>query len=230
MKLPAAAVSRRAIAAVLAPLLTAPLTHQRAAAFDNALPEVKAEGPSVKPGPTPTLGRQKNGDLLPCLDGKPHCFSPVTVVGENEVDTSKIGRDWVVQPWTYSGKTVAGALLDIETAVKAYKPGQHGIDAGGFKVMKVKLPDELTDPGYLYVQFEAKAGYLDDMEFLARNGKVQVRTSSRVGYLDLGTNAARYNWFAKKLGATSGWSTSAIRKKDHLNYFGLNEIEDSDVL
>ena len=201
-----------------------PTPQREAFAFENALADVKAEGPSVKPGPKPTLGLQKNGDLLPCLDGKPHCFSTVSVVGEKPVDTAKIGRDWIVMQWSYKGKSVAGALLDIKSAVEAYPPGQSGIDAGGFKIASIKVPNSMDDPGYLYAQFEARAGYIDDMEFLARNGIVQVRTSSRVGYLDSGVNAKRFNYFAKALGSFKGWTTSKIVLNEHLEYFDLNEL------
>jgi hypothetical protein len=67
-------------------------------------------------------------------------------------------------------------------------------------------------------------GYIDDMEFVARGGRVQVRTSSRVGQLDYGANAKRYNWFAKKLGSVKGWQTSPIRYKEHLEYAELNDL------
>ena len=75
------------------------------------------------------------------------------------------------------------------------------------------------------VQFEAAAGYVDDVEFLARDGLVQVRTSSRVGYLDYGVNAKRYNWFAKKLGSFNGWKTKPVLLKEHLEYADLNQLE-----
>ena len=43
---------------------------------------------------------------------------------------------------------------------------------------------------YLYVQFESRRrGYIDDVEFLLADGTMQLRTSSRLGYLDLGVNA-----------------------------------------
>ena len=211
-------------------LLTLPC-FSRALAFQNALPEVAAETGRKPSGPAPEgIGIAKNGGLRPCLDGKPHCFSSTTSVGETKVDTSKIGTDWVVQPWTYGSKTVIGALKDIQDVVDAYPAGQNDIDAGGFKVMKVRIPEAPDDPAYMYVQFEARAGYIDDMEFLAQRGKVQVRTSSRVGYLDYGTNAKRYNWFSKQLGAKSGWSTYAIRQREHLEYAGLNDLSSDEEL
>eukprot|EP00965_Chrysotila_dentata_P051183 1696311-Pleurochrysis_carterae.AAC.5 len=44
----------------------------------------------------------------------------------------------------------------------------------------------------MYVQYESlRRGYIDDVEFALAKGIVNVRTSSRVGYLDLGVNAKR---------------------------------------
>ena len=70
--------------------------------------------------------------------------------------------------------------------------GQNGIDGGGFQVIAQRAS---TEGAYLYVQFESlRKGYIDDMEFAVQDGRVNVRTSSRLGYLDLGVNAKRYNW------------------------------------
>ena len=170
--------------------------------------------------PPPVVGMQKSGNLQACIDGKPHCFSSTFV----EVDTSKIGRDWITKPWTYKGKSVLGAFEDLKKTVDAYPPGQGGIDEGGFKVTKVQLPNAPDEPAYLWVQFEARQGYIDDVEFLLRDGVVQVRTTSRVGYLDYGVNAKRYNWFAKRVGSLSGWTTEPVRLKEHLEYAELNDL------
>ena len=68
------------------------------------------------------------------------------------------------------------------------------------------------------------------MEFaVTPGGLVNVRTSSRLGFLDMGVNAKRYNYFAKRLGGVKGWKTSPIKEKDHLNYFAQNDITDQDV-
>jgi hypothetical protein len=161
MRLPP--TSRRALSAALAPLIISlgpPI--ERARAFDNGLPEVVDMIGRKQKGPPPEgLGVQKNGGLRPCLDGKPHCFSSTFTVGESAVDTSKIGRDWIVQPFTYTGMTVLGALSDLQKAIDAYVPGQNGIDEGGFKLRTVRLPNAPEDPAYLYVQFEARQGYID---------------------------------------------------------------------
>ena len=195
------AVSRRLACALLAPLVSVPLARPSPAhAFKNALPLPPGlEAPLKKtPGPTPTgLGYRAAAasgpgavpsDLKPCLDGRPHCFSSskaVTAAG----DSTKLGSDWLVQPWSYKGKSQLQALDDIKSAVDAYQVGQNGIDGGGFKVVTFRLPEQAEqDVGYLYVQFESLVmGYIDDMEFVvAPGGLVNVRTSSRAGYLDFG--------------------------------------------
>jgi hypothetical protein len=142
LQAPPVTVSRRAAAAALAPLLL-PLSSSPAHAFKNALPGVEDEVGRKPAAPAPDgVGKiANNGGLRPCLTGKQNCFSSTTTVGETEVDTTKIGRDWIVQPWTYTGKDVLGALKDLENAVDAYPPGQNGIDEGGFKVRRVGLPE-----------------------------------------------------------------------------------------
>lgn len=57
----------------------------------------------------------------------------------------------------------------------------------------------------------------------------EVRTSSRLGYLDMGVNAKRFNYFADALGSISGWKTAPLRSKGHEEYFSLNGVRDSDV-
>ena len=58
------------------------------------------------------------------------------------------------------------------------------MDGGGFKVVKEASS---ADSAYVYVQYESRRkGFIDDMEFALANGVVNVRTSSRLGYLDLG--------------------------------------------
>ena len=57
-------------------------------------------------------------------------------------------------------------MATVLEVINAYKPGQGGIDQGGFKVIK-------STPDYLYVQFESgKRGYIDDFEALVGDGKV----------------------------------------------------------
>lgn len=46
----------------------------------------------------------------------------------------------------------------------------------------------------------------------------QVRSSSRLGFLDLGVNAKRLNWISKALRA-KGWTAPAITRDTHSDYF-----------
>ena len=66
----------------------------------------------------------------------------------------------------------------------------------------------------MYVQFESlKNGYIDDLELAAipeiGGGAVQVRSSSRVGYLDFGVNAKRLNYIAQQL-RSRGWDAEVL--------------------
>ena len=97
------------------------------------------------------------------------------------------------------------------------------------------------------------------MEFSLAKGTLNVRTSSRLGYLgtllktsniglhpsrrsaadmrrhapglgaDMGVNAKRFNWFAARLGSTAGWTTALIRFKGHEQYFSLNGVTEGQV-
>eukprot|EP00617_Octactis_speculum_P021554 CAMPEP_0185753412 /NCGR_PEP_ID=MMETSP1174-20130828/12139_1 /TAXON_ID=35687 /ORGANISM="Dictyocha speculum, Strain CCMP1381" /LENGTH=130 /DNA_ID=CAMNT_0028431239 /DNA_START=33 /DNA_END=422 /DNA_ORIENTATION=- len=99
----------------------------------------------------------------------------------------------------------------LET-IKAYPPGQFKVDKGGFSIITASAD-------YLYVQFESlKHGFIDDVEFVVTNGEVQVRSSSRLGFLDLGVNAKRLNWISAELRAKS-WTAAAITRADYPDYF-----------
>ena len=191
-------VSRRATAmqAALAlfastTTLTSPLP---AVAFENRLPpdelELKYKQPRT-PGPQPTdLGMRAGGGLKPCIDGKPHCFSstPEQFDGFEDGNGDLASAGWLVEPFRYD-KPLADALTDVKAAIAAYPPGQRGVDGGGFKVVKEASS---ADSAYVYVQYESRRkGFIDDMEFALANGVVNVRTSSRLGYLDLGVVRVR---------------------------------------
>ena len=169
--------------------------------------------------------------LKPCLDGRPHCFSSSPALELGGGTNAKLGNDWVLKPWSYKGITVLTALDDVKKAVEAYPPGQNGIDGGGFEIKNYRIPDRSEgDVAYLYVQFESEVrGYIDDVEFVLADGQVNVRSSSRTGYLDLGVNAKRLNWLAKRLGSVKGWSTVPVRQKEHPDYFAQNDLTDKDV-
>jgi hypothetical protein len=61
------------------------------------------------------------------------------------------------------------------------------------------------------------------------DGVANVRTSSRLGFLDYGVNAKRLNWFSARLGGTPGWTTAPVLRKGHEEYFALNSVTDNDV-
>ena len=183
------------------------------------------------PGPKPTDLGTKGGTnaLRPCTDGKPHCFSstPEQFADDDLYSmTESMPAGWLVAPFKYEAP-LERAVADVRSAIAAYPPGQRGIDGGGFKLM-----DERSDGtvAYLYVQFESKRkGYIDDMEFALADGVCNVRTSSRLGYLDYGVNAKRWNWFAQRLGETKGWKTAPLLSKGHEEYFALNGVGDKDM-
>ena len=60
---------------------------------------------------------------------------------------------------------------------------------------------------------------LADVEFAVDgDGFVQVRSASRLGYLDLGVNAKRLNYLSAKLQAI-GWNAPQIDASTHPSYF-----------
>eukprot|EP00908_Phaeocystis_cordata_P012097 Transcript_23065.p1 GENE.Transcript_23065~~Transcript_23065.p1 ORF type:complete len:279 (-),score=78.35 Transcript_23065:88-873(-) len=228
------AVSRRAALGRLFLVAPAVLYGQSAAAFDNRLPpdelELKYKTPRT-PGPKPTdIGPRPGGLLKPCNDGKPHCFSSTPDPADADLDpyeSAGATEGWLVSPFKYD-KPLADAVTDVKSAIAAYPPGQAGIDGGGFKVAVEQAKGE--EAYYIYVLFESRRrGYIDDMEFSLAKGTLNVRTSSRLGYLDMGVNAKRFNWFAARLGSTAGWTTALIRLKGHEQYFSLNGVTEGQV-
>ena len=104
-----------------------------------------------------------------------------------------------------------GELLEV---IKAYPPGQANVDKGGFSIIASRAD-------YLYLQFESlKMGFVDDVEFAIGDGEVQVRSSSRLGFLDLGVNAKRLNWISAEL-RSKGWTAPAITRVDYPDYFAM---------
>ena len=53
---------------------------------------------------------------------------------------------------------------------------------------------------------------------------MQLRSSSRIGYLDYGVNAKRLNYIAKDL-RVQGWDAPGVEYKSHQNYAIQNELE-----
>lgn len=192
-------------------------------AFANRQPpdefELKYKQPKSR-GPQPTdLGIRPGGVLKPCVDGRPHCLSstPDPILGDEE------RADWLVEPFKYD-KPLADALADVKATIAAYPSGQRGVDGGGFEIMKEGTTATMA---YVYVQFEARRkGYIDDFEIALSDGIASVRTSSRIGYLDIGVNGKRYQWFAETLGRLPSWTTTPLRSVDHPEYFAQNSLTD----
>lgn len=206
------AITRRAAGCGLLSVLAA--ASQPSVAFDNGAPEMARYKDEKKyagysPANKKPLGLQDDGKLATCPDA-PNCFS-----------TSGPGKS-LLEVWSpQAGGDAMGELL---AAVRAYPPGQDGaclapggpsscVDGGGFQTVR-------STPSYLYVQFESiKNGFIDDVEFaVGATGAAQVRSSSRVGYLDYQVNAKRLNWISAWLRA-KGWSAAAISPSTHPEYF-----------
>ena len=107
----------------------------------------------------------------------PNCFCSTDKIEESP-DTNIPTFKWPTQL-----SSQEEAFQQLYEVVKAYKPGQNNIDGGGFDIVTF-------DPkaGYMYVQFESsKFGFIDDFELAVvgnkGNNEVQVRSSSRLGYV-----------------------------------------------
>ena len=113
-------------------------------------------------------------------------------------------------------------MTELKQLIESYRPGQNGVDGGGFEIQTFD-----ADKRYMYVQFEAlKNGYIDDVEFAILDDTtqdVQVRSSSRIGYLDFGVNAKRLNWIATAL-RKKGWKAEGIDFAKHPFYASENQI------
>ena len=171
-----------------------------AMAFENGVPEMMLyENYTKYPGRQPQMGLQADGKLRKC-DYELNCFS-------TSGDESHQLQMW--KPENGSNSRTMDELLET---ILSYPPGQAKVDRGGYKIIT-------ADKDYLYVQFESlKMGFIDDVEFALKDDKVQVRSSSRLGFLDLGVNAKRLNWISAQL-RTKGWIAPAITPADYPAYF-----------
>jgi len=166
------------------------------------------------------IGEEYNG--LKSCGPAPNCFCSTDDIIDDP--------DHNIPAWKWPssfGDNKEMAFLQLEEAVKAYKPGQNNIDGGGFQIVSSN-----PEKGYLYAQFESlKNGYIDDFEFAwigvnddkVNNQLVQVRSSSRVGYLDYGVNAKRINYIAKEL-REKGWDSKGVESSTHNGYVAENRI------
>eukprot|EP00566_Odontella_aurita_P016257 CAMPEP_0113531050 /NCGR_PEP_ID=MMETSP0015_2-20120614/3284_1 /TAXON_ID=2838 /ORGANISM="Odontella" /LENGTH=276 /DNA_ID=CAMNT_0000429849 /DNA_START=151 /DNA_END=981 /DNA_ORIENTATION=+ /assembly_acc=CAM_ASM_000160 len=199
--------------------VTLAVAPTKAVAFDNKISDKYDDRPKRR-GPKPKdLGVSVRKDMVgeeymglkPCGPA-PNCFC--------STDSLEDDPEHNIPAWVWPkefGSDQEKAFKELELALNAYKPGQGNIDGGGFQIEK-------SDPknGYIYVQFQSlKAGYIDDVEFAVINNlegrTVEVRSSSRVGYLDYGVNAKRLNYIANAL-RSKGWDAPGVDLKTHQDY------------
>jgi uncharacterized protein (DUF1499 family) len=112
-----------------------------------------------------TLGVQDGRFRAPAT-GKPNWVSSQAEAGD---------RVHAIAPLAFSGDAVA-AMQRL-----------HGIvdDVPRARIIESR-------PDYLYVEFSsALMGYVDDVEFYCDGRMIQLRSSSRLGYSDLGANRKR---------------------------------------
>jgi uncharacterized protein (DUF1499 family) len=225
----ALSVTWRGLGSAAAALLVAPQQQpQPANAFVNKISTQYDDRPKRR-GPQPqdlslrprmTMSGEDYIGLKSC-GAAPNCFSS-TITLEDDPDHSIPA--WV---WPMSVGDQEKAFDELKQVILAYEPGQKGVDGGGFEL---KTFDPIK--GYMYVQFESlKNGYIDDVEFAvlppgegASAGpprEVQVRSSSRIGYLDFGVNAKRLNAIAKALRG-KGWTAVGVDPQTHEFYVSEN--------
>mmetsp|Transcript_6913 Transcript_6913/g.16158 ORF Transcript_6913/g.16158 Transcript_6913/m.16158 type:complete len:257 (-) Transcript_6913:35-805(-) len=219
-------ISRRDVVSSFGGLSVFALFHPAANAFDNKISDKYDDRPKQRGGKPKDIGVAKRQDiagedyigLQHCKpNGAPNCFCST----ENAEDDAEHSIPaWV---WPESLGDKKAAFQQLAEVVNAYEPGQSNIDGGGFKIIT-------NDPekGYIYAQFESlKNGYIDDVELAFIDGygdrAVQVRSSSRLGYLDFGVNAFRLNYLATKLRA-KGWDAKGVDLDTHQNYAIQNQI------
>jgi uncharacterized protein (DUF1499 family) len=197
---------------------------QCASAFDNRVSDKYSDRPKQRGSQPKDLGVAKRKDPVgEEYLGLKHCGSaPNCFVSTDSADDDP---DHSIPAWIWpKGYDKEKAFSELVSVVESYEPGQNNVDGGGFKIMT-------NDPKsyYLYVQFESlKNGYIDDVEFAMIDGfgeetAVQVRSSSRLGYLDFGVNAIRLNFIANKL-RLKGWSAPGVSYDTHQNYAIQNGV------
>ena len=199
-------------------------TPEKAFAFENKISNKWDDRPKRK-GPKPKdLGVSTRMDIVgEEYQGLKHCGNAPNCFISTEI--SEDDPDHYVPAWKWPeefGDDSEKAFAQLVSTINAYKPGQDNVDGGGFKIVT-------NQKGYIYTQFESlKNGYIDDVEFALVEGfgkrSVQLRSSSRIGYLDFGVNAKRLNYIAKDLRA-QGWDAPGVDYKTHQNYAIQNEVE-----
>lgn len=204
-------------------IVTNTVTIAPSNAFDNKISNQYDDKPKNH-GPQPKdlnigtrkdmIGKEYQG--LKSCGPAPNCFCS-TDDAEDDLDHS-------IPSWIWpSNLDQQQAFSQLEETISLYQPGQGNIDGGGFKIITSD-----AKKGYIYVQFESlKNGYIDDVEFAVVKGlgdnAVQVRSSSRIGYLDFGVNAKRLNYIAKMV-TEKGWKASGVEYATHKGYYIENQV------
>lgn len=140
------------------------------------------------PGDTPTdLGVQASGGLKGCPE-TPNCLSSSAPAGDSHF-TPALSYD----------KSDKAAIADVASIIQSY-PLDLGFDGGGAVITK-------QSDGYLYGNFTSKLfGFVDDVEFLCKDGKMAIRSASRIGESDGGVNTKRVAFFTAELKKKGGWA------------------------
>ncbi|GMI46461.1 hypothetical protein TrCOL_g6859 [Triparma columacea] len=193
-----------------------------ALAFQNKLDTKYDDRPRQRGSPPKDLGFKSRetsygvsyDGLKPCKPS-PNCFcsSPPPPDAEDDPLAPIPIPRWV-------GPSSA-TMDDVVKVINTYEVGHDSIDGGGFKIIS-------QSPTYLYVQFESyKNGYVDDFEVAMLPGSpptFDVRSSSRLGYLDYGVNAKRINYIANRLNSEYNWSAPGVNLSKFQNYAILNSL------
>lgn len=117
--------------------------------------------------------------------------------------------------WTPpSGSSHADIAAALRDAIQAYpQEGQGDVDGGGWTIAS----DDLLGSGSARVEYKSSGKgtfakifnggkpFVDDLKLEINDGKVEVKSQSRVGDSDFGVNKKRVDYLAALLSA-NGWS------------------------
>ena len=165
-------------------------------AFDNRLDDRYANAVQT-PGKQPDdLGYAQRSNYVGLKEcgNSPNCWN-------SSAPKANIPARWL-PAWESNGRSIE----DVKKIIDSYEVGHDNIDGGGFEIAKFQ---NTKAEQYLYVRFQSyKSGYIDDFEcwFNPQSEKFDVRSSSRVGYSDLGVNALRLEYIAGRLEKEYGWT------------------------
>jgi uncharacterized protein (DUF1499 family) len=172
--------------------------------YINATPRTGIDEPNDLGHRERTKGGQRTNyiGLKPC-DTSPNCWCSSAPFENNPAR--------YIPAWNSSPNNGnSNSIEDVKQIIDTYEAGQNSIDGGGYKIIEY-LNEKNNDGGeqYIYVQFQSyKVGYIDDFEcwYNPSSKKFDIRSSSREGYSDLGVNAKRLEYIAKRLEQEYGWT------------------------